>query len=294
MKAHHPRIFFDRDTTLKYETNSWSRRLLNFFLIPLLNLLPGSLRGLARKTHRSAGGIIDKATSHEALEILYRDGEPHKTKGWLQAFFFNLWFTTNNPKAVRNRLRLVTRELSAELRKRFSDGKSVKILSIASGSARAVVDSLKLTQQETLPCSVFFLDKNPKALEYSKAFAKESALPSNYTFSWAEDTASNFPHHADAPDIVEMVGLLDYFSDEKVKELLALIREKLAPGGVLITANIRNNLERPFLTNFVGWRMVYREPEDFYELARAAGFRDDDLRVMVEPMGIHFVLVARK
>ncbi|MBX4216047.1 hypothetical protein KW797_03795, partial [Candidatus Parcubacteria bacterium] len=139
MKAEDRRIFFDRDATLNYETNSWPRKVLNFFLVPVLNVLPSSLRGLARRSHQSAGDIIDKATSHEALEVLYRDGEPYKSRNPLQTFFYYLWFTTNNPKAVRNRLKLVTRELTHELAQRFEEGKDVRLLSIASGSARAVV-----------------------------------------------------------------------------------------------------------------------------------------------------------
>lgn len=289
-------IVIDRDVTLGYETNSWIRTLLNFFLIPVLNNLPSSFRGLARKTHQSAGAVIDKATSHEALEILYKDGEPHKTRNLLQAFFYYLWFSTNNPKAVRNRLRLVTRELSKELSGRFSEAKKVRLLSIASGSARAVVDALAATKQEKSPCEVLFLDKNERAHAYSKQLVEAAGFPPNYSFRWVADTAGNFVRYYEgtAPDIIEVVGLLDYFDDEQVLKIFNAFRERLAPGGTLVTANIKENAERPFLTNLVGWHMIYREPEDFHRLAVAAGFKENDFKIMLEPLQIHFVMVAQK
>ena len=76
-----------------------------------------------------------------------------------------------------------------------------------------------------LACSVFvtFLDKNPYALEYSKNLAKD--LPKHFNLHWVEDTASSFPKYLDnKPDLnlVEMVGLLDYFDDEKVISVFSI------------------------------------------------------------------------
>lgn len=290
-------IGVDLDPTLGYERNSRIRDIFNFFLIPILNILPGSLRGLVKKTHQLAGEIIDKATSHEALEILYKEGEPHKTRNIIQSLFYYIWFTTNNPKAIRNRLRLVTRELSNELSRKFKDRKGVRLLSIASGSARAVVDSLQKTTQKEIRCSTLFLDKNEKAHQYGKDLLRKKNFPPNYNFNWVGDTASNFPKYykeKEELDIIEMVGLLDYFVDKKIEEIFSLIYQNLSLEGVLITANIRDNAERPFLTNLVGWKMIYREPEDFYRMAFKAGFKKENIKILIEPMKIHFVMIARK
>ena len=117
-----------------------------------------------------------------------------------------------------------------------------------------------------------------------------------YACRWITDTANSFPKYFpnNKPNIVEMVGLLDYFDDEKILETFQTIYNNLEEGGVLITANVIDNKERPFLERVVGWNMIYSTPEDFIRIANEAGFRSENIVVYVEPLKIHFVMVAHK
>lgn len=291
------KIIFDIDPNIELEKKSKIGAFFHWFFVVFLNSLPRSLRGFVKKSHSSAERIIEKATTHEAIEVLYKHGERSRSKTLLQKIFFKIWFATDNPKAVRNRLRLVTRELEKSILSAFLRKEKVEILSIAAGSARAILDSINHDYFKNKNISVTFLDKNPLANEYSKNLITEFDFPHRYKLRWVVDNAKNFPNYfkdGENPDIVEMVGLMDYFDDDAVLGIFSVIYEKMAQGGVFVTSNIVDNHERKFVTKLVGWPMIYRKPEDFFRLATNAGFKPQDLQFYYEPFKIHFLMVAKK
>ena len=170
-------------------------------------------------------------------------------------------------------------------------------MSIAAGSARAILDAVSIHELKEKGAQITFLDKNPQANEYSKNLIKDRHYGENYKFSWIVDTANNFSKYFEQkkqPNIIEIVGLLDYFNREEIKRLFHSVFLNLEKGGVFITSNIVDNPERKFITNVVGWNMLYKTPDDFYEIAREVGFKDEDMEFIYEPMKIHFVMVAHK
>ncbi|PIQ31389.1 MAG: hypothetical protein COW61_03705 [Candidatus Yonathbacteria bacterium CG17_big_fil_post_rev_8_21_14_2_50_46_19] len=291
------RIVVDTDSEIGYEKNGFIRKFINVFYIPLLNSIHGNTRNFIKKTNVSAKKVIENATSHQAIEVLYNYGEAQHSRTLSQRFFHHVWFSTNNPKAVRNRLRLVKRELKKSIKEHLAGGRNINILSIASGSARAVLDAVADPFIKGTFVKVTFIDKNEAANEYSKQLASHQNYPSNYDLRWVTDTARNFSKYfdeIDKPNIIEMVGLMDYFESSKVEDIFSAIYVNLAPGGIFISANICDNSERKFVTKVVGWEMIYREPEDFLNFAIKAGFREDDIMIFYEPLRIHFVMVVKK
>lgn len=297
MQPHQFNAVVDNDPRLGYEVNSPLKKALNILLVPILNNIPSGFRGFIKRTHLSAKKVIEKATTHEAIEVLYKNGEPEKTKNILQKFFYYIWFSTDNPKAIRNRLRLVERELKNAINENISEGRDISILSIASGSSRAILDSLNGTIVQGKNVLVTFLDKSAAANKYSKKLTLEKNYPLNYQFRWVKSTASKFPKYYQGlllPNIIEIVGLFDYFKDKGILKLFSLVYKYLPEDGVFITSNIVDNHERKFVTDVVGWKMVYKNPEDFYKLAIKAGFDPTKIKFFYEPLKIHFVMVARK
>jgi hypothetical protein len=94
------------------------------------------------------------------------------------------------------------------------------------------------------------------------------------------------------PHIVEMVGFLDYRPRDKAIALVERIR-KLLNGGVFLTCNIRNNLERPLVDYCLMWKMVYRNPYEFSEIMIEAGFNPRSVRVVYEPFKIHGLAICQ-
>ncbi len=282
-----------------YETNNVAREIVNFFLVPLLNSLPQFLKLVVKKTHKSANDVIKYKTSHKALEIIYNKGNyPGENKeGIIRKIFKNIWFNMDNSKAVRNRLKAVEKEIIKEGQKIINKEKKLKIFSIASGSARAIIESI---QNIKIPKGgnifISFLDKNPEAIKYSKNKISKLNLNNNINFEWCIDTASNFNkyHNGEKPNIIEMVGLLDYFDDKKAENIFKKIYDGLENDGIFITANIDDNRERKFITNFIDWKMIYRNNKDLERLAQKAGFKKENIKTFYEPLGIHSILIAKK
>ncbi len=289
-------IKIDDDPNINYEKVTFWGFILRYPIVFILNNLPAKTRNLIKKSHVSAKKVIETATTHEAIEVLYKFGEPQKSRNLLQKIFHRIWFSTYNSKAVRNRLRMVTRELRNSIKEHSLRGKKVKILSIASGSARAVLDAVFDNEHlKENGVEINFLDKNPKANEYSKGLVSIRSFPSSYKFNWITDTVSNFPKYIKNPvNIIEVVGLLDYFDNDAVKKIMKLAYENLEKDGIFITSNIVDNLECKFVTNVVGWCMLYKRPEEFFEIATEVGFMPENIKILYEPLKIHFVMIAKK
>ncbi len=291
-------IFIDNDRTSGYEFSNFFRKFVNFIITRILNALPPSFQTYVKKSHKSAEEVIEPAATLRALEVLYNHGRTNRSNGFIQKVAHAVWFgVLNNSIAVRNRLKLTKKEIAKSLNdlENNEDNKTVNILSIASGSARAIIETLSSMNGYKKKISAKFLDKNPKALEYSKELA--NGLTDKYELKWIMDTAGNFYkhyHNSANPDIIEMVGLLDYFDETKSITLLSFIYEYLNKNGFLITANIIHNREQKFISKVVGWPMVYRSPENLIDSALAAGFSPQNIKIICEPLKIHAVLIAKK
>ena len=287
----------DDDCGNGYEFSGVLRKACNFVLTVVLNSLPRGAQIYIKRSHKSAEEVIEHATTYRALEVLYQHGRTHSSRTFFQKLAHRIWFgILNNSIAIRNRLKLTKKELQTALNLlEEGEGDSINILSIASGSARAIIEVLQSRVSRKKTISAKFLDKNPEAIKYSRELAGD--LAQKYKLEWITDTAGNFYKHysnSPRPDIIEMVGLLDYFDQTKCITLLAFVYEYLRAGGIFITANIIHNREQKFISKIVGWPMVYRSPEDLIDLALAAGFDPQKTKVVCEPLKIHAVLVAGK
>lgn len=284
------------DEVVKFETISFARKILNLILIPVLNSLNPNIRLFLKKTHKSANDIIEHVTTHKALEILYGYDSAKSRGNLIQQFFRTIWLSTNNAKAVRNRLKIVKQEITNQIIFFKENRLPIRILSIASGSSRAIIEALKDADvDESYDVHVVFLDKNESAIKYSKNMSSGSELFSK--FQWVQENAGAYLRaNKDSIkfNIIEMVGLLDYFDDDKAIDLFINIRSILNSNGKFVTANIADNKERKFITNVVGWNMIYRYAEDVERLLMKAGFSESNIESYYEPLNIHSILIATK
>lgn len=300
---HTEKIFRKKTKIVKHkqldlETNGVIRITLNIILIPVLNILPIKSRKLIKKSHKAVSDIVDNATNHKALEILYHSGYKKGVKKMYERISHAVWFNTNNSKGVRNRLKIVKHEISTAIKNLNSiSKKDIHIVSIAAGSARAVIEALEENTNPEKEYFITFIDKNPDALTYSKELlaSKEIGSMKNYHFKWINDTVNGFlDKNEEKFDIVEMVGLMDYFDDERARNIFAKIYNNLSNDGIFITANINHNMEKPFVTRAIGWPMVYRSAEHLARLVHEAGFPHTDMDVYYEPLKIHSIIIARR
>lgn len=241
---------------------------------------------------RTLQEIRQGAASFRALDMIYHrkvvDLDPRGR------WFAQFWLGMRNAQAVRNRGRLTRIELLKAVRKIAPTIEGpVNIFSIASGSAEAVLDVVKVVQTEGIDVRIFLLDKDPLALEYSMKLAEDMAL--SHLVTTIEDDIRSIEVVADSlPPIhlLEMVGFLDYRPYKKGVQLFRRIKSVMAPGAAFITAQIAWNTEVPFMWTALQWPMIYRSRSKFHKMFLEAGFLTEHTCVFPEAQSIHNIGVA--
>lgn len=220
-------------------------------------LIPGSV---AYKTMLAAG-------TWKAIQMIY----DYEHTSWYDDLYMNCL----NGRALRNR-----RRLEAEVLRDLT--KNIKtIVSLGCGSGGAVIDIMK----EDPEVSVWFVDYDPAAID-----AVRSKIPAGSHASYAVGDIRDFvPMLQDyrEPVIVEIVGVIEYLSDEQVFELFKGIYNGVPAGSVIITSTIHDNPERGFITHAMKWPMKYRSRVGLYILIELAGF--GEVRLTSETAGIHSI-----
>ena len=237
--------------------------------------------------------VVSSAASAQAVEIVYTFRERQKN-GQTKAMD-NFWFDfLLNTRALRNRMILVKRVIASLIQKVSENKEAVNILSLGCGSTRAVLETVA-SLSESKNIFLKLIDINRSAIRISKNLAHSLNLDIN-KISWeigkaelVRDYCCDFH-----PDIVEVVGLLDYFPTERAVNLISLVKEVIAPNGWLICGNIIPNLESKFVQKGIGWPMIYRKPNELREVVAKGGFPLNQIQIVVEPLHIHAVAVAQK
>jgi len=236
--------------------------------------------------------IKEGATSWHALDIIYN--YPFDNGNSIRGKVSDYWLRMINAQAVRNRLQLVTQELTKAIREIAQKEKEVRLLSIASGSAQAVIEVMIRAKKEGLKVKTTLLDIDPTAINHSKKMAAEYGLESQITFITGSTYRLGRAVNGERPHIIEMVGLLDYRPDEKAVLLIKKIYELLLPDGRFLTANTCPNLEQSFMKWIIDWSMIYRRPEQLKRLITEAGFDSQETKIVCEPLNLHAVAICHK
>jgi extracellular factor (EF) 3-hydroxypalmitic acid methyl ester biosynthesis protein len=84
-------------------------------------------------------------------------------------------------------------------------------------------------------------------------------------------------------DLIYTLGLTDYLDDRALALLHRMVSAVLAPGGTFMLANfVPNHLSVGWMEAVMDWHLIYREPEELADLARAGGFVPE---VWLDPTG---------
>jgi len=229
------------------------------------------------------------AASWKALDIIYnhRFGADKSLGGRLADFGLGV----KNAQAVRNRHRLIVRELTKSM---ASFNKSeLKILSVACGSAQAVIESVKTVKdRHGIIARVTLLDLDQKALEYAKALAVTYEIFDQFDF--VNENIKNLESAVKGPfDVIEMLGFFDYQVYNKAIVLVRRLRALLSENGHFLTCNISYNSEQYLLRWAVSWPMIYRDHSELAKILLVAGFSAHKVQIITEPHEIHMIAICR-
>lgn len=196
-------------------------------------------------------------------------------------------------QAVRNRRALLAEEIQATLAEREGN---VRVTSLACGPAQELFDVYEQLPDATrLRATCVDIDHSALAhvadriparlrtaitlehanLVYVALGRKKLALP---------------PQH-----LIYSIGLIDYFNDKFVVNLLDFIHDALDEGGRCILGNFHpGNPTRALMDHVLDWPLIHRSEEDMNRLFTASKFGAPCERVRYESAGVNLFAIGRK
>jgi hypothetical protein len=243
----------------------------------------------SRFNHQAKSG----AAGWRALDLFYNfySKIAPQLNGGLESWMTRYWIQRmENRQAVTNRLKVVIKMLENAFSK-LKDEPEIRLVSVASGSAQAVVQAMMNSPHKNV--MALLLDIDESAIAEAKALVAKNGLTKKFIFVHGtvkklEDVCRNF-----RPHVIEMVGFLDYRPEKKAIELVARIKRCLPKKGIFITCNIMKNRERPFLDWVLLWPMIYRSENELARILSQGGFRPGKTEILYEPFRIHGIAVCR-
>ncbi len=96
-----------------------------------------------------------------------------------------------------------------------------------------------------------------------------------------------------SPHIVKMVGILEYLTDDQVRELLLTCHHILLSEGSVLANSMQNaHGVDPYMRRVFNWHLNYRSPRRMIELFEECGF--SDFQVLNEPLGVYGIVTGFK
>ena len=234
------------------------------------------------------------AAGWRSLDLFYNYHEKTKPQlnGNLEGWLTRHWVEKmENRQAVTNRLKVLI-DLLADSFKGFSKEPEIRLVSVASGSAQAVVEALQ--RNPKLNIKAILVDADSTAIAEAKKTISSCGLDNRFSLicnssKCLEEVCADF-----RPHIIEMVGFLDYRPRKQAIQLIDRIRNCLPENGLFITCNINKNREKIFLDWLLLWPMIYRDENELADLLIQGGFAPDKIQIIYEPFRIHGIAVCRK
>lgn len=204
----------------------------------------------------------------------------------------NFWMHIRNAQAVRNRLKIAKQELRKAIRVLHRPGETVRILSLAAGTAQGVIEVMRESLDQGISVRAVLVDLDPTALRHARDLAYRAGVGESLETREGDVLFFNRVLYGFEPDIIEMMGLTDYLKDKIAVALFKKIRRHLKSGGYFLTCHVHPNGETFFLRHVVNWDMIYRKLDEFEGILVDSGFLRT--RFEAEPHGIHSVAIAQK
>jgi hypothetical protein len=243
----------------------------------------------SRFNHQSKYG----AAGWRALNVFYNyhDFVKPQLENKFEKVITKFWIEKmQNRQAVTNRLKVAVWLLSKAFSK-FINEPEVRLVSIASGSAQAVVEAIKKSPQSI---KAVLIDMDQTAIDEAKRIVREAGFESNFTFIKGDTSSVKKVCTEFKPHIIEMIGFLDYRPEKKAIKLVHKIYDCLPADGIFLTCNIRKNIEKIFLSWVLLWPMIYRNEKQFSNILINGGFSPEKVDLIYEPFKIHGIGVCQK
>lgn len=211
---------------------------------------------------------------------------------------FDMYFQDQAaPRAVRNRMQLMTQWIRESAREREGSFQVSLVGSALGVEIRDALHSMDIREREKV--SAVLLDLDPAALEYAQSQLCELLPPEGLIL--ASENLFRLPDRTQianclaGSNLLLCPGLFDYLDDKAAAKMLRAFWDQLAPGGRLAVFQFApHNPTRGYMEWFGNWYLIYRDRQQLDALAAAAGIPADQIELGAEATGTDHFLIARR
>lgn len=243
----------------------WSRRHVDEFLMQA----PGC--------HRARQKPFGYPGDYEVMNFMYGD---HFVGATLFARAVELAFNqTHASEAVRCRKDLIKDELKKLITSRRDTRRPVRILSIAAGPARELVELLDDMGSPPVPIEVVLFEQDKNALAHAWRRLQATGAtrtPGMLRVTFLHDSIKRLLRDDTlfklfgTFDCVYTCGLYDYLQQRTAVVLTRRLASITAPGGRLLVANMVDNPTRWLMEFHLDWPLVYRARAELLDVGARA------------------------
>ena len=197
--------------------------------------------------------------------------------------------------AVRNRRHLLGKFIEDALQK--NPAETANVTSLACGPAQELFDVYEQLQQPArLRASLIDIDLQALAFVMDKATRLKlhrhiEVFNNNLLYLAAgRQTIKLAPQ-----DLIYSIGLIDYFGDKFVVQLLNFVHDHLKPGGSVVLGNFHPvNPNKAFMDHILEWKLIHRDEQDMHRLFGQSKFGKAADRILFEQEGINMFAVCSR
>ena len=268
---------------IEFERQGVIRRLLKAAVVnPLANYLPpGLLKALLRfgKSELAAANWADPG-GWRSMVISYH-GRPRQVADKL------LVAAGAMSMGLRNRRKLGSRLLARLID--AADRQPAHVLCLGAGPGCIIMDAMRQAARDSVATLV---DRNTEAFEYGRKLAEEFGLGERVRFVHG-DARHIKPLLDRPPDVVKMLGICEYLTDEQIRGIASAVAEVMPAGAAIIFNSLsKAHGNDRFFRRVFGLHMIHRSPGELEALMARAGF--GDFHSIREPLGVYHVIVGRR
>ncbi len=268
---------------IEFERHGALRRTIKVALInPFANYMPAKiLKALLRfGGSELAAANWDDPGGWRSMVISY-DGQPKQIADKIMVGGGTM------SVALRNRKRLASRVLARLID--ATDRTPVHVLCLGAGPGQIIMDAMTHAKRKSVATLV---DLSSDAFAYGRKQAARRGLGEMVSFIQAD--VRNIGELLDhSPDVVKMLGICEYLTDEQIVDIAGAAAETMSDG----TSIVFNSLSKAhgndrFFRRVFGLHMTHRTPDELQALMHRAGFAD--FKSFCEPLGVYHVIVGRR